>query len=118
MRVAHRDHRKTYRTSLVDLTSTLLQRLHCGVVFEAHELVVLKVQLPELRELPKAGVRKKKQDIMETYGPVRGGQSRHVDYMSTIQTGSQLMKFTKIMEQQNLKTSPHPTPKNINLLID
>ena len=54
MRVAHRDHRKTYRTSLVDLTSTLLQRLHCGVVFEAHELVVLKVQLPELRELPKA----------------------------------------------------------------
>lgn len=64
--------------------------------------------LQGMREKPKAGVRKKSLSLnpIEAYGPVRGGQSRHVDYMSTLKTGDSLGRFAKIMQRQNQRKSP------------
>lgn len=62
--------------------------------------------LQGMREKSKAGVRKSSLNPMEAYGPVRGGQSRHVDYMSTLKTGEPLGRFAKIMQRQNQRKSP------------
>jgi hypothetical protein len=62
--------------------------------------------LQGMREKPKAGVRKKSLNPIEAYGPVRGGQSRHVDYMSTLKTGEPFGRFAKIMQRQKQRKSP------------